>query len=111
MIQRRSRLALSAKSFQRLWVASDYFWKEFECNKTVEADIVGLVYHAHATTAKLLDNAVVQDGFANYQVDIIVCVRRPGKAPNSTLTIPSGSPATRKLTLFYRDILASVIAS
>src|ERR1700730_16652693 len=82
MIQRGSRLALSAKPFQRVGVASDYFWKEFECHKAIEADIVRFVYHAHATTAKFLDNAVMRNGLVKKRLRVshvlamLVCARK-----------------------------------
>ena len=66
MIQRGRRLRLALKTSQRLRIASDFVWQEFEGDKPVQARVFGLVHNAHATTAQLLDDAVVRDGLADH---------------------------------------------
>ena len=39
--------------------------QELEGNKPTELDVLGLVDHSHAATAKLLNDAVVRDGLAD----------------------------------------------
>src|SRR5215469_16298031 len=65
MVQRRSRLGFTPESFERLWVAGELFRKELQRDKTVEACVLGLVHHTHATAVEFLDDPVVRDGLAN----------------------------------------------
>jgi len=39
--------------------------QEFQGNKPPELDILGLVNHTHAATAKLFDDAVVRDSLSD----------------------------------------------
>ena len=40
--------------------------QEFEGDKAMEPGVLGLVHHPHATTAQLLDDAIVRDGLADH---------------------------------------------
>jgi hypothetical protein len=71
MVQGRGSLRLSLKTTQCLAVASNFFWQEFEGNESVQARIFGLIDHAHATAAQLLDDTVVRDGLTDHSPEIL----------------------------------------
>jgi len=66
MIQRRGRLGLALKTGERLLVFGNLIGEELESHKPAELHILGLVHHAHAAAAELLDDAVVRDGALNH---------------------------------------------
>src|SRR5690348_14351328 len=66
MIQSRGGLRLALKSGQGLWVAEDLIGQELEGNKAMQAGVLGLVHHSHASAANLLDDLVVGDFLANH---------------------------------------------
>src|SRR6266496_2544052 len=66
MVQGRSSLGFATKTGERLGVASDFFRKEFERNKTVEARVFGLVHHAHAAATQLFDYFVMGNALADH---------------------------------------------
>ena len=59
MIDGRSGLSFSLKSRQALRLFGKIVGQKFESDETVKASVFGPVDHTHATTAKLLDDAVM----------------------------------------------------
>ena len=45
------------------------FWEKFQCDEPVQAHVLGLVHHTHATT-EFFENAIVGDGLANQCVGV-----------------------------------------
>ena len=66
MVQRRRRLRLALETRQRLRIARDVVGQELQRDEAVQARVLGLVDHAHAAAAQLLDDAVVRDGLADH---------------------------------------------
>jgi hypothetical protein len=66
MVQGRGGTGLAAKSFERLRILGYIVGQEFEGDETPEFGVFGLIYHAHPTTSKLVDNSVVRDGLADH---------------------------------------------
>ena len=64
MIQRGSRPRLAAKTFQRLRIARDVLWKEFQRDTPTKFEVLSLVDNAHASRAELAHNAVMRDRLA-----------------------------------------------
>src|SRR4029077_5469667 len=62
MIQRRSGLCLTPKSFQHLLVLGKMARKELQGDKTMERNVLRLVDDTHAATPDRLDDAVMRDG-------------------------------------------------
>src|SRR5271156_5611347 len=65
MVQGGSGLRLTVESPQSLRVRRELVRQELQGHKAVKLGVLGLVHHAHPTTAKLFDNAVVRDGLPN----------------------------------------------
>jgi hypothetical protein len=65
VIQRGGSLGFALKTSEGLCISGHFFRQEFESDKTVETNVLGLVDHTHATTTELLDDAVVRDGLAD----------------------------------------------
>ena len=65
MVERRSGLGFTLKTSQSLGVSRNFIGQEFERNKTLKADVLGLVHHTHPTATQFLDDAVVRDGLAD----------------------------------------------
>src|SRR5579871_2072661 len=59
MIDRRSSACLSLKTAERLRVSSHFRRQKLESHEAVQADVLGLVNHAHSAAAQLLDDAVM----------------------------------------------------
>ena len=66
MIQGGCRLGFALETGQGLRVAGNFRGQKFEGNETVQAGVFGLVNHAHAATAQLLENAVVRNRLADH---------------------------------------------
>ena len=66
MVQRRCSLGLAAKAGQRLWIASNFFRKEFERNKPMQTGVFGLIDDTHAAAAELFNNFVVGNVLADH---------------------------------------------
>src|SRR5438270_12397734 len=62
VIERRRGLRFALKTGECLRVTGDIFWQELESDETVQPRVLCLVHYTHATTAELLDDAVVRDG-------------------------------------------------
>src|ERR1700675_2052460 len=65
VVQRRRRLRLALEAGKSLRVLGYFIRQEFQGDEAVELDVLGFVDDAHPTTTKLLDDAVVRDGFAD----------------------------------------------
>jgi len=61
VIQCRCGLGFALKAGERLRVACNVLWQEFEGDEAVQPGVLGFVDHAHPATAKFLDDAVVRD--------------------------------------------------
>jgi hypothetical protein len=48
MIEGWRGTCLAAEAFGRLWVPRHIFWQELQCDKAVQARIIGFVHDAHA---------------------------------------------------------------
>jgi hypothetical protein len=70
MVQRGRRPSLPAEAFQRLRVLGEVLRKEFQRDETAKVGVLGFVHHAHAATAKLLDDAVMRNCLANERVTL-----------------------------------------
>src|ERR1700687_4589142 len=66
MIESGCRACLPAKAFQRLRVARQFIGQEFQGDEATKLGVLSFIDHAHAATAKLLDDAVVRDGLADH---------------------------------------------
>jgi hypothetical protein len=62
-------LSFPAKAFERLQVLRHILGQELERDKATEGGVLGLLDHAHAAAAQLLEDAVVRDGLADHSVD------------------------------------------
>jgi len=71
MVQGRSRLSLSLKAGQGLWISGYFIGKKLQGNKPVQRYVLSLVDHTHPATAEFLDNAVVRDGLTNHDFTIV----------------------------------------
>src|SRR5713101_4368211 len=67
MIECRRRLGLALEAGQGLRVFGDVIGQKLQGHKSVEGHVLGLVDHAHAAAAQLLDDPVVRDGLADHQ--------------------------------------------
>ena len=59
-------MRLTLKALQGLAILDQIFGEKLQSYKSMEFDIFSFVHHAHPTTAKLLDDAVVRDGFTDH---------------------------------------------
>ena len=66
MVERRSRLRFTLKSFQGLLVVGESFGKEFQCDCAPELEVLGPINHTHTTAAELVQNAVVRHRRADH---------------------------------------------
>ena len=67
MIQRRGGFSLTTKACQRLGIFGNVIRQELHRDKTMQGQVLGLIDHAHATIAKLLNNAVVRDRSTDHE--------------------------------------------
>src|SRR5208283_5159793 len=66
MVQGRSRLSLSLEAGQGLRIFGHIIGQKLEGDKAMQADVLGLVDDAHATTAEFLDDAVMRDDLVDH---------------------------------------------
>ncbi len=66
MIERGGGLGFALKTGEGLGIAGHVFGQEFQGDKTMEAGVLGLVNHAHASATEFLDDAVVRDGLVDH---------------------------------------------
>jgi hypothetical protein len=65
MIQCGCGFGFTPKALQSLAVLRKVFRKEFQCNKSVQAGVLGLVDHTHAPAAEFFEDTVVGDGLSD----------------------------------------------
>jgi hypothetical protein len=61
MVEGRSRLGFTTKTFQRLGALRHVFGQELEGDETVQARVLRLVDDTHTATAELADDAAVRE--------------------------------------------------
>jgi hypothetical protein len=66
MIESGSRPGLALEAGQGLRIAGHFIGKKLESDEAMQACVLSLVHHAHATTAELLENAVVRDSLVDH---------------------------------------------
>ena len=66
MVQGRGRLSLSLEAGQCLRISGHFIRQKLQGDKAVQADVLSLVDHTHATTAEFLDDAVMRDDRADH---------------------------------------------
>ena len=67
MIQRRGSLCFALETRQSVGIlARDSSRKELERDKAVQSQVFGLVHHAHAAAAQLVEDAVVGDRLVDH---------------------------------------------
>src|ERR1035437_7767042 len=71
VIQRGGSLGLALKSGKYLRVASNILRQELEGDEAMQPSVLSLVHHTHPAAAQLLDDAVVRDGLAEHQGQIL----------------------------------------
>src|ERR1700722_17085127 len=77
---RRSRLAFEA--VQRLAVAYEIVRNELKSDMPAEAQVLGLVHHAHASAADFPDDAVMGDRLADHERPVGVMLGRGARQVN-----------------------------
>jgi hypothetical protein len=69
VIERGSSFSLPLKAGQWLRVFGYIIRQEFERDKALEFNVVGLEDDTHAPAAKFLDNAIVGDGLVDHRAE------------------------------------------
>ena len=72
MIQGRCRLRLPLKTAQSLRVLGYVIGKKLERHKAMQPRVLGLVHHAHAAAAHLLQNAVMRNDLVSHSKMVIL---------------------------------------
>ena len=67
VIQGRGGPGLALEALQRRRVFLQLSGQKLQSHVPAEVEVLGLVHHAHATAAELVQDAVVGDGFARHQ--------------------------------------------
>ena len=65
MVQSGRRTRFPAEALQRLRVFGNIVRQKLQSHHATELRVLSLVHYPHATTAQLLDNAVVRNGLAD----------------------------------------------
>ena len=66
MVQCGCGLSFAVKARQGLRIAGNFLGQKLEGDKAMQADVLGLVDDTHPTTAQLLGDSIVRDGFADH---------------------------------------------
>ena len=66
MVQRGSRLRLALKAAERRGILGHFIGQKLQCDKPPQPRVFGLVDHAHAAAAQLLQNAVMRNGLSDH---------------------------------------------
>src|SRR5208337_5543143 len=91
VIQGGSGPRLPLETCERLRVVSDFVRQKLQGHEPVQADVLGLVNHAHSATAQLLDDAIVGDGLANKGTSSICLVFALLKSEGPCRRVHSGA--------------------
>ncbi len=59
-------MRFALKTSEGLCISGHFFRQKFERDKAVETNVLSLIDNTHATTAQLLNDAVVRDGLADH---------------------------------------------
>jgi len=65
MIEGRGSLGFAPKASESMRIASDIGREEFQGDAAVEADVLGLIDHAHSAAAEFFEDEVMRDGKTN----------------------------------------------
>src|SRR5579864_8282275 len=66
VVESRGSLGLTAEAGQILRVFGDIVRQEFQGHEAAEPRVLGFIHYSHATTAKLLDDAIVRDALSDH---------------------------------------------
>ena len=66
MVEGGGGLCFALESFQRLSGCNQFLRKELQGDMAFEAQILRLIHHAHSAAAKLFQDPVMRNGFANH---------------------------------------------
>ncbi len=69
VIERGRGFGFPLKAGQCLWVFGHIIRKEFERDKALEFNVVGLENDTHTATTEFLDNAIVGDGLVDHRAE------------------------------------------
>jgi hypothetical protein len=68
----RMRLGLRAESGrERLSIPGNFIGQKLEGDEAMQSRVLGFVYHTHAATTELLDDAIVRNGLADHWCRIL----------------------------------------
>jgi hypothetical protein len=66
VIQGRGGAGLAAETVEHGKLASDLVGEKFERDEAAEAGVLGFINNAHSPAAKLFDDSIMGDGFADH---------------------------------------------
>ena len=69
MIEGGGGASFSAETLQRLRILQGLLGQELQSYQSSQTNVLGLVDDAHSSAAKLFNDAVMRDGFANHSGD------------------------------------------
>jgi len=72
VIERGRSLRFPLEAGQSLGVSGNFIRQELESNEAVQPRVLSLVDDTHTSAAQLLDDAVVRDGLAEHQGQILL---------------------------------------
>ena len=75
MVQRGRRLRFALKAGKSLRVAGNIFGQKLKRDESVQACVLRFVDHAHATSAKFLDDLIVGDDPVDHERSVCFCSR------------------------------------
>jgi hypothetical protein len=64
MVQGGSSLRFALEAGQGLLIFGNFVRQELQRNKAMQLYVLGFIDHTHPTTAELIDDAVMRDGFS-----------------------------------------------
>jgi hypothetical protein len=82
MVERRRSPRLAAETSLELAVLGQFFGQELERHAAAELGVLGLVHHAPAPAAQLLQDAVVGNAVANHET--IASQQHAGELPSAS---------------------------
>ena len=66
VLESRGCLSFVDEALLRLWIVSQFRWKEFKCNGAFETGVFGAVNHSHASFTEFFQNLVVRYCLADH---------------------------------------------
>ena len=70
-IERRGSLSLTPEAAERLGILSNLIWQELQRHKAAQTSVLSLVDYTHPAAPKFFYDAVVRDGLADHQGQIL----------------------------------------